>query len=95
MHGEDGLPIEITGPNQDNPAVFVGNSCCKTVQIQDSSYIVNSNLRIDGNNISDIDAVNDGGITHNITVSNLTIAGHAPDQGEIYISTKGPRGIGR
>ena len=30
-----------------------------------------------------------------LQISNLTIAGHAPDQGEIYISTKGPRGIGR
>ena len=90
MHGEAGLPIEITGPTQGDPAVFTGNPCCNTIQIQDSSYIVISNLRIDGNNISGIDAVNGRGITHNITVSNLTIVGHAPDQGTIGISTKGP-----
>jgi hypothetical protein len=90
MHGEPGQPIVITGPSEGEPAVFVGHPCCNTVQIKDSSYVVISNLRIDGSNISGIDAVNGRGITHNITISGLTIVGHAPDQGTIGISTKGP-----
>jgi hypothetical protein len=90
MHGEPGSPIVITGPSEGEPAIFTGNSCCNTVQIKDSSYVVISNLRIDGLNISGIDAVNGRGVTHNITISGLTIVGHAPDQGTIGISTKGP-----
>ena len=51
LHGEPDLPIEITGPSQGEPAIFVAinNGCCNTVQIQDSSYIAINNLRIDGN----------------------------------------------
>jgi hypothetical protein len=89
-HGEPGSPIVITGPEQGDPAVFTGQACCNTVQISNSSYVTVKNIRVDGDNIPGIDAVNGRGVTHHITISGLTIVGHAPDQGTIGISTKGP-----
>ncbi len=88
-NGTAGNRIIIRGPASGNPAVLTGRACCNTIQIEDSSYIDISNLKIDGQSIAGIDGVNSRGITHHITLSDLLIVGHGFDQSDVGISTKG------
>jgi len=90
MHGTAGQPIVITGPTTGAPAVFVGRTCCNTVQLENSSYLKISNLKLDGGNLPWVDGVNGRGNTHHITISNMILVGHGYDQQTVGISTKGP-----
>ncbi len=89
LNGQKDKPIIIEGP-KDKSAVFLGRSCCNTVQIENSSYVVIKNLTLDGKNIDGIDGVNSRGITKNITISGFVILNHGKSQGTNGISTKGP-----
>jgi len=91
LNGTSSQPIVITG--QGNNTVFQGQSCCNTVSITQSSYIIIKNLQLDGLNQT-IDAVKGEGTTgnwaHHITLEYLTIVNYGSDQQNVGISTKCP-----
>jgi hypothetical protein len=94
MNGGAGVPIIIQGP-MDQSAKFLGQACCNTVEIDNSSFIVIRNLTLDGQHIDAPFGVNTGSPTHDITIENLLIinydgaASGAVDQQIDGISTKG------
>lgn len=95
MNGTAVAPIIIAGPANGARAVFPANPCIcyNTVEIQDSSYIEIYNLELDGRNLANVDAVKAGGnsavnYAHHITLENLYIHDHAPNQQTVGISTK-------
>jgi hypothetical protein len=94
MNGVAGAPITIQGPT-DQSAKFLGQVCCNTVEIDNSSFIVISSLTLDGQHIDAPFGVNTGSPTHDITIENLLIinydgaASGAVDQQIDGISTKG------
>jgi hypothetical protein len=97
MNGTAGAPITIAGPESGARAVFLANPCIcyNTVEIQDSSYIQIHNLELDGQNLANVDAVKASGNqnvnwAHHITLENLYIHDHAPNQQTVGISTKIP-----
>jgi hypothetical protein len=90
MHGNAGAWITITGPQSGPPASFRADNCCNTVQFDDASYIEVSHLTLDGQGTSGPFGVDSRGITHHITISDLTILNYGADQQMDGISTKGP-----
>jgi hypothetical protein len=84
-------PIVITGDTTAYTTIFEGRSCCNTVSITQSAYIVIKNLKLDGKSL-DVDAVKGEGTTgnwaHHITIANLYITNHDNDQQDVGISTK-------
>jgi len=90
LHGMNGTaqqPIVIVGP-QDHSAVFQGQTCCNTVQFDDSSYIEVRNLTLDGLHRPEPFGVDSSGPSHHITIENLKVVGYDADQAMIGISTK-------
>lgn len=97
LHGTSIDPIIISGPEDGEPAVFVGRSCCNTVQIGSASHVVIRHLKLDGLGIPYVDAVNSRSVTHHITIENLLIVNHGGDyqpdtshQGTVGIATRAP-----
>ena len=99
IHGTQDNPIMVIGPQIGLPAVLLGSltQAWNTVQLDNVSYLVLRHLKIDGLGVPYVDAVNARGITHNITLENLTIVNHGgsyqPDtehQQTIGIATRGP-----
>lgn len=90
LHGMNGTaqqPIVIIGPD-DRSAVFQGQTCCNTVQFDDSSYIEVRNLTLDGLHRPEPFGVDSSGPSHHITIENLRIINYDADQAMIGISTK-------
>lgn len=94
VNGSDGMPIVVEGPADGTPAVFVGRSCCNTVDIRDASYITLRNIIFDGDGEA-VDAIKAGGDfgnwSHHITVEGCTITNHSAgdtSQQTVGISTK-------
>jgi hypothetical protein len=87
LNGAAGQPIIIVGP-EDRSAVFQGQSCCNTVQFDDSSYIEVRNLTLDGMHRPEPFGVDTSGPSHHITIENLKIINYDADQAMIGISTK-------
>src|SRR5690242_191349 len=54
LNGTSGSPIVIMGAG--NTTVMNGRSCCNTISITKCSYVVISNMKVDGLNL-DVDAV--------------------------------------
>ncbi|MCF6323919.1 MAG: DUF5011 domain-containing protein [Gammaproteobacteria bacterium] len=90
LEGEPGKPIIITGPESGEPAIILGEACCNTVQIENSSYLTIQHIKLDGLDIKYIDAVNARGITHHITLDSLEIVRHGAAQLTNGIATRGP-----
>ena len=80
LRGTAQAPITIRGPASGAPAVIDARSCCNTVELIDSSYLVVRDLRLDGKDMAGIAAVSakDGSnnLTHHITIEGLEIVGH-------------------
>jgi hypothetical protein len=87
LNGAAGQPIVIVGP-EDRSAVFQGQSCCNTVQFDDSSYIEVRNLTLDGMHRPEPFGVDSSGPSHHITIENLKVINYDADQSMIGISTK-------
>jgi hypothetical protein len=89
MHGEQGNPITITGPEKGAPALFTGKGGRDTIEIYGSSFIVVKNLELDGKNlpVNGVNARKTGGMVHDITIENLIIKNHGPNQQIVGIST--------
>ncbi len=97
LNGTAVEPIIIAGPDSGPRAIFYANPCIcyNTIEIQDSSYIEIYNLELDGRNLANVDAVKASGNqtvnwAHHITLENLYIHDHAPNQQTVGISTKIP-----
>jgi len=91
MNGTASAPITIKGPAT---AIFEGRTCCNTIEITNSSYVVFQGFTVDGKNLDGVFAVSAKGsasnFTHHITVDGLTIIGHGASQQTVGISTKTP-----
>jgi len=91
LNGTASAPITIKGPAT---AIFEGRSCCNTVEITNSSYVVFQGFTLDGKNLDGVFGVSAKGsasnLTHHITIDGLTIVGHGASQQTVGISTKTP-----
>ena len=89
IHGEPDAWITVTGPAVGEPAVIVGESCCNTVQLYDSSYVAVTNLVIDAQGLY-VDAVNAKDTpSHDILIEGNTMQGFPPDEQQIVgVNTK-------
>jgi hypothetical protein len=89
IHGEPDAWITITGPTEGDPAVIVGEGCCNTVQLYDSSYVAIQHLVIDAQG-EYVDAVNaKDSPSHDILVENNTMQGFPADSQQIVgVNTK-------
>lgn len=91
LNGTVSDPIVIMGAG--NSTVIQGRSCCNTVSIRQSSYLVIKNFKLDGLN-KFVDAIKAEGTTGNwashITIEYLTIEDYDADQQSVGISTKCP-----
>lgn len=93
INGAAGQCIVIEGPASGAPAVFTGRSCCNTVSLGNSSYLVIKNLELDGQGLVGVDGVKAEGTAdwaHHITLENLYIHGHGGSQQTVGISSKCP-----
>jgi hypothetical protein len=94
LAGAPGRCITITGPAGDRPAVIFGEIGNKTVEIIDSSYIVISNLVIDGRGLPGADGVkalaSPHPATHHIVLDGNLIIGAGATQQTDGITTKTP-----
>ncbi|HVE49094.1 MAG TPA: hypothetical protein VNG69_05675 [Casimicrobiaceae bacterium] len=86
LHGTPNARITITGPDDGTKATFIGTASHNTIRIANASHVVIRNLDIDGRNLG-ADGVNAQGVSHDITLENLTIRGVGNDQGTVAIST--------
>ncbi|MFC1672388.1 hypothetical protein ACFL01_04565 [Planctomycetota bacterium] len=89
MHGKQGTHIIVTGPEQGAPALFTGKGGRDTIEIYGSSFITVRNLELDGKNlpVNGVNARKTGGMVHDITIENLIIRNHGPNQQIVGIST--------
>jgi hypothetical protein len=87
--GAPGAPITIAGPDSGG-AVFTPRSCCNTVSLRDSSYVIIRNLELDGQQF-DVDAVkaeSDAPCSHDVLLENLYIHDFDGNQQNVGVSTK-------
>ena len=89
IHGEPNAWITVTGPEDGDPAVVVGESCCNTVQLYDSSFVAITNLVIDAQGLP-VDAVNaKDSPSHDIRIEGNTMQGFPVDEQQIVgVNTK-------
>lgn len=88
VHGTADAWITISGPAQGEPAVVVGESCCNTVQLYDSSFVAIENLTVDASGLF-VDAINAKDSTsHNIRIENNLLTGFPNEQQIVGINTK-------
>ena len=94
LAGAPGRCITISGPAGDRPAVIFGQIGNKTVEIIDCSYIVVSNLVIDGRGIPGADGIKAPAsphpATHHIVLDGNLIIGAGANQQTDGITTKTP-----
>ena len=89
IHGEPDAWITVTGPVDGEPAVVVGESCCNTVQLYDSSFVAITNLVIDVQGLY-VDAVNaKDSPSHHILIEGNIMQGFPTDEQQIVgVNTK-------
>lgn len=89
LHGTADAWITITGPESGDAAVVVGDSCCNTVQLYDSSFVAVRNLTIDAGG-QPVDAVNAKDTpSHDILIENNIMQGFpAGEQQIVGVNTK-------
>jgi hypothetical protein len=94
LAGAPGRCITITGPTGDRPAVIFGQIGNRTVEIIDSSYVVVSNLVIDGRGLPGADGIkalaSPHPATHHIVLDGNLIIGAGATQQTDGITTKTP-----
>lgn len=91
LNGRPDQWIVIEGPSDGQPALIAGESCCNTVQIRRSSYLIIRNLTIDSLGIAGLDGINaKDGISHHVVIENNHIRGVGGSQQTVGISTKSP-----
>ena len=94
LSGAPGRCVTITGPAGERPAVIFGEIGKRTVEIIDSSYIVLSNLVIDGRGLPGADGIkalaSPHPATHHIVLDGNLIIGAGANQQTDGITTKTP-----
>jgi len=92
LHGAPGRPIVVRGPKEGEPALFPGRENRNTVSIVASSYVEIRNLVLDGRGleVAGVRAERRDALVHHITIENLIIVGHGPEQQTVGISTAAP-----
>ena len=93
LNGTEASPITVRGPS-DKSAVFTGNSCCNTVEIEGSSYLRIESITVDGGGLDGVFGVSvkggDANVVHHITIEDCVFIGHGASQQTVAISTKAP-----
>ena len=92
LHGTPGSPIVVRGPRDGDPAIFVAHGGRNTVSIANASHVEIRDLVLDGLGL-EVDAVkaeHSQTLVHHITLENLAIVRHGPDQQTVGISTQAP-----
>lgn len=89
LHGTPDAEIVITGPEEGEPAVVVGESGYNTVQLYDAAYVTIRNLVVDVQGLG-VDAINaKDSVSHDITIENNLLQGFPADSQQIVgINTK-------
>lgn len=95
LEGEPNNCITIAGPEVWPPVVrFTPRTCCNTVSISNSSYVVLRNLELDGSgdteSVDGVKVESGASFAHHITLENLYIHDHDFSQQTVGISTKAP-----
>jgi hypothetical protein len=94
LAGAPGRCVTITGPAGDRPAVIFGEIGNRTVEIIDSSYIIVTNLVIDGRGLPGADGIkalaSPHPATHHIVLDGNLIIGVGATQQTDGITTKTP-----
>ena len=95
VHGESGRCIVIAGPEAWPPLVrFEVRTCCNTISLSDSSYLVLRNLEVDGTgdtvSADGVKAESTSTAVHHVTLERLWIHDHDLSQQTVGISTKCP-----
>jgi hypothetical protein len=92
LHGEAERPIVIRGPRPGRPAVFEGAPARDTVSIVNASHLEIRDLVLDGRGL-EVDGVRAdrrSSVLHHITLANLTIVRHGPEQQTVGIAISAP-----
>lgn len=94
LQGTESAWITIAGPSSGAPAVFEGDACCNTVEINDSSYVAVRSITVDGKGVAAAFGLSakgsSGNVVHHITVEGCTFVGQGGSQQTVAISTKTP-----
>jgi MYXO-CTERM domain-containing protein len=92
LNGTAPSPIVISGPASGARAIIGGRSCCNTISITDSSYVVLQHLDVDnrGEEVDGLKAEGNSQFAHHITLEDLHIYNFGVDQQLVGISTKCP-----
>lgn len=92
LHGSPGRAIVIQGPRDGPPAVFEAREGQDTIAILNASHLQIRHIVLDGRGL-EVDAVRAdrrSTILHGITLENLTIVRHGPEQQTVGIATSAP-----
>lgn len=92
LHGQPGSPVVIEGPANGAPAVFEGRAGQDTVSIRNASHLIVRNLVLDGQGL-EVDGVRvdrRSRAVHHITLENLLIVRHGPEQQTVGIAFGAP-----
>ncbi len=94
LNGSPQALISITGPDSGAAAIFVGNSCCNTVEFLNSSYVVVRSITVDAQHLPGVFGVSAKGgtsnLVHHIRIEGCTFLNHDGSQQTVAISTKTP-----
>lgn len=94
LNGNPQAPFTITGPETGPPAVFVGSSCCNTVEFLNSSYVTVRSITVDAQHLPGVFGISAKGgtanLVHHIRIENCTFLNHDGSQQTVAISTKTP-----
>ncbi|MFO0587655.1 MAG: right-handed parallel beta-helix repeat-containing protein [Polyangiaceae bacterium] len=92
LNGTAEQPIVIQGAG--DATVFVGDGCCNTVEIVNSSYVTVRNIQVDGKGIDGVFGVSakngESNVVHHITIEDCHLVGQGASQQTVGISTKTP-----
>jgi len=97
LNGKQSAWITIRGagsPNGTEAAIIFGNPCCNTVEIQNSSYLAITRLRVDSAGIRGVFGISARGgnsnLVHDILIQDNVLVGQHASQQNDGISTKTP-----
>ena len=94
LNGSPNGWITIAGPSGGSPAVFLGNACCNTIEIRNSSYVTVRAITSDAQHIPGVFGVSANGgtsnLVHDIEIDGCTFLNHDGSQQTDGISTKTP-----
>ncbi len=92
IHGNASAPIVIFGPESGARAIIKGRSCCNTISLRNSSYLILRHLEVDvqGQVVDGVKAESNSTSVHHITLEHLDLHSFGSNQQVVGISSKCP-----